>query len=321
MRRFSPIRFAISLLALAIVAPAVPIAATAQTLPTVRIASPVSDPFAEVFYAQEMGFFKKEGLDVQVTAVVSGTASTLAVAGGAADIGGTSPVNLAPAFSRGVPLTLIAGGGIMNAAADGMYVAKDSPIKIPKDFEGKTIGVAGLGDIMQVGATAYLSANGVDMSKVRFVEIPFQAMGAAVTRGTVDAVVLSEPFTKAAKDLGTTREFAKVMDAISPHFLEGAWFTSPAYAQKNPEVIKRFQAAVYAAGRWANKNHDRSAEIVAKYSKNDVALVRSVIRSVYADTISRELLQPPFDAEFKQGHLEKPVDSNDMIYRAPADAH
>ncbi len=77
---------------------AVPAIAEEQTLPTVRIAASMSDPFAEVYYALEMGFFKKEGLDAQVTTVASGTASTLAVVGGAADIGGTSPVNLHRAF-------------------------------------------------------------------------------------------------------------------------------------------------------------------------------------------------------------------------------
>ncbi len=205
----------------------------------------------------------------------------------------------------------------MNATADAMYVAKDSPLKTAKDFEGKTIGVAGLNDIMQVGAAAWLTANGADLSKVKFVEIPFPAMGAAVTRGTVDAVVLSEPFTTAAKDLGTTREFVKVMDAISTNFLEGAFFTTATYAKGNPDIIKRFQAAIYDAGRWANKNHERSAEILAKYSKTDVAIVRTIARSVYADSLTKALVQPPIDAEYKQGHLEKQLDASDMIYRAP----
>jgi NitT/TauT family transport system substrate-binding protein len=178
------LRVANLILTLAIVACAFPSPAETQTLPTLRIAAVPADSFAEAYFALDMGFFKKAGLDVDVQTFANGTAATIAIASGAADVGITSPVNLAPAIERGVPFTLIAGGGLYTTGAPVvmMDVAKDSPLKTAADLGGKTIGVSGLNDIMQVTTVTWLAAHGVDPAKVRFVEVPFPQMGAALAR-------------------------------------------------------------------------------------------------------------------------------------------
>ncbi len=312
------VRAATFLLTLLMVAFAFPSRAETQTLPTLRIAAVSADAFAEAYFALEMGFFKKVGLDVDVQTFANGTAATIAVASGAADVGITSPVNLVPAIERGVPFTLIAGGGLYTTDTPVvvMDVAKDSPLKTAADLEGKTVGVSGLNDIMQVSTVTWLAAHGVDPTKVRFVEIPFPQMGAALVRGTVDAAVINEPSLTIAKNNGLTRDFARVFDAISPLVMNGAWFTTVPFAQKNPELIKRFQAAIYETAKWANKNHERSAEILEKYSKIDAHTAQTMTRSIYADSLPVSSVQPELDAAFKNKMLQRPFDANDMIYRA-----
>jgi NitT/TauT family transport system substrate-binding protein len=315
----TPQRLSTIVLAFAIFAFAVPTRAGSQTLPTLRVAASVSDAFAEGSYAVDMGFFKKAGLNVDLQLFANGTASTIAVATGAADIGITSPVNLAPAFIRGVPFTLIAGGSLYttNAPVDILCVAKDSPFKNATDLEGKTIGVAALNDIMQIAALAWLSEHGAAPSKVRFVELPYPQMGAALARGTVDAAVIPEPSLTDARDKGLVRDFGKVYDAISTQFMNGAWFTTMSFAQKNPDVIKRFRVAIYDAGSWANKNHDRSAEILAKHSKINVQTARTMTRSLYSDSLTAQSVQPALDAAFKYGLIQRPVNAGDMIFHGP----
>jgi ABC-type nitrate/sulfonate/bicarbonate transport system substrate-binding protein len=318
MSKRSPLRVARLAVALAVVALLVPTGARAQTLPTLRIAAVPADGFAEAYYALDMGFFKKAGLDVDVQTFANGTAATIALASGAADVGITSPVNLVPAIERGVPFTLIAGGGLYttNAPVVVMDVAKDSSFKTASDLEGKTIGVSGLNDIMQVSTVAWLASHGADPAKVRFVEVPFPQMGAALARGTVDAAVISEPSLTIARNNGLTRDFAKVYDAMSTEVMNGAWFTTMPFAQKNPELIKRFQAAIYETAKWANKNHDRSAQILEKYSKIDAHTAQTMTRSTYADSLPASSVQPSLDAAFKNHMIQKPFDANDMIYRS-----
>jgi len=173
----------------------VPAIGVAQTLAPLRVAATANDTFAEAYYAQDMGFFKKAGLNVDLQTFANGASVTTAVGGNAADVGISNPVGLAGAFSHNAPFVLIAGGGMYSSKAPTtvMCVAKDSPLKTAKEFEGKTIAVSGLKDLTQLGAVAWLAQSGADTSKMQFVEIPFAEMGPALVRGTIAAAVISEP--------------------------------------------------------------------------------------------------------------------------------
>lgn len=310
-------RFFTAALALAIVALAAPETGGTQTLPTLKVAATANDTFAEAYYAQDMGFFKNAGLNVDLQTFANGAAVSTAVAGGASDVGVSNPINLAVAFSHGVSFTLIAGGGMYATGAPTtvLCVAKDSPLKTAKDFEGKTIAVSGLKDLSQLGALAWLSQHGADTSKIHWIETTFSEMGPALQRGTIDGAVISEPSLSAAKDKGLVRVFAKVFDAIAPQFLIGAWFTTTPFAQKNPDLIKRFQAAIYESARWANKNHEQSAAILAKYSKITAETARTMTRCSYADGLTARIVQPPLDVAFKNSILTKSIAAGDMIFR------
>jgi len=304
-------------LALAIAALALPSGGQTQTLPTLKVAATANDTFAEAYYAQDMGFFKKAGLAVDLQTFANGAAVTSAVAGNAADVGISNPVGLANAFSHSAPFTLIAGGGMYSSKAPTtvMCVAKDSPLKTAKDFEGKTIAVSGLRDLTQLGAVAWLAQNGADTSKIAFVEIPFAEMGPALVRGTVAAAVISEPSLTAAKERGDVRVFAPVFSAIAREFLIGAWFTTKPFAQAHPDLIKKFQNAIYEAGRWANGNQPASAAILAKYSKINADTARTMTRSTYASSLTPGIVQPPLDLAFKNNVLDKSIAAADMIFR------
>jgi NitT/TauT family transport system substrate-binding protein len=310
-------RFSTVAVWLALAVLVLPSAGGSQTLPSLRVAATANDTFAEAYYALDMGFFKKEGLNVDLQTFANGAAVTTAVAGGAADVGISNPVGLAGAFSHGAPFVIIAGGGMYstNAPTTVMCVAKDSPLKTAKDFEGKTIAVSGLKDLTQLGAVAWLAQHGADTTKMRFVEIPFAEMGPALQRGTIDAAVISEPSLTSAKDKGLVRVFAKVFDAIAPEFLIGAWFTTTPFQQKNPDLVKKFQAAIYDAARWANKNHDASAAVLAKYSKIDADTARTMTRSTYAESLTVRAVQPPLDLAFKNNVLDKSVAAGDLLAR------
>ncbi len=310
--RFSSLASILALAALMIPAPA-----QTQTAPVLHVAATANDTFAEAYYAQDMGFFKKEGLNVDLQTFANGASVSTAVAGGAADVGISNPVGLAGAFSHGAPFVLIAGGGMYSSKAPTtvLCVAKDSPLKNAKDFEGKTIAVSGLKDLTQLGAVAWLAQNGADTSKMQFVEIPFAEMGPALQRGTVAGAVISEPSLTSAKDKGLVRVFAPVFTAIAPQFLIGAWFSTKPFAQAHPDLIKKFQDAIYDAARWANANQEASAAILAKYSKITPETAREMTRATYATSLTPRTVQPPLDLAFKNSVLDKSVVASEMIFR------
>ena len=72
-------------LAAAVVAGASPGASAADALTPLRVATTAVDSGAQVYYAQDMGFFKKAGFDVEITSVSSGPTIAAGVASGAFD--------------------------------------------------------------------------------------------------------------------------------------------------------------------------------------------------------------------------------------------
>src|SRR5580704_6682474 len=101
-------------------------AASAADVPlqTIRVATVPADAGSEVYYAQKLGIFKDNGLDVQITGLANGSAVTSAVIGGAADIGQSNVVSLSQAHERGIPVVIVAGANMYRVQANesGMIV-------------------------------------------------------------------------------------------------------------------------------------------------------------------------------------------------------
>jgi NitT/TauT family transport system substrate-binding protein len=288
-------------------------AAQAQTLQTVRVASVPLDVAGNVYYAQDLGYFAKAGLDVQITTLVTGGSAAAAVAGGAVDIGTSNLVSIAQAHERGIPLVIIAPSGTNSSGSplEGIIVAKNGPIKTAKDLEGKTIATTGLLNNMQVEAAAWIEKNGGDYKTLKWVEVPGVQMGAAVATGRIDAATPTEPYVSAALAAGDVRLLGYVVDAISPSVIEGGYFCTAEYARAHPDVVKKFARALLDAGQWANHNHDAAMAILEKYSKATPAA--SAHHAIFPETFKPSDLQPLLDAATRYGALKAPVSASDLV--------
>src|ERR1700679_448180 len=108
---------------------------------TMRLAAPALDATALMFYANDQNYFRNAGLPVDLQAMANGEAVTLAIAGGAVDVGCSEAVSLILAYRKGIPITLIAAGGVQTpTAATGLLFARnDLNAKTGADFNGKTV--------------------------------------------------------------------------------------------------------------------------------------------------------------------------------------
>jgi ABC-type nitrate/sulfonate/bicarbonate transport system substrate-binding protein len=97
---------------------AVPRLASAQSTNTVRIAGVFSDLFAEPFYAKDAGAFAKAGFDVQPTSQYNAGAVAAAIGGGSLEMGTGDLVSGVNAINAGVPILLVAGGGLYRSPVD-----------------------------------------------------------------------------------------------------------------------------------------------------------------------------------------------------------
>jgi ABC-type nitrate/sulfonate/bicarbonate transport system substrate-binding protein len=78
----------------------------------VRIAALTIDASAACYYAQEQGFFKDAGIVADIQGITSGGAIVAAVSSNAVDVGFANLVSAVAAFSRNLPVTLVAPGSV-----------------------------------------------------------------------------------------------------------------------------------------------------------------------------------------------------------------
>jgi NitT/TauT family transport system substrate-binding protein len=302
--------------ATSLVAASGPARAGAQDAPVIRLALTPNDSYAEGLYGQDTGIFKNAGLNVEVNVLASGAAIVAAVAAGAIDIGITNALPLANAVAHGVPLIYLCSGGMLNLDEVGLCVAIDSPIKTAKDFSGKTMGSSALTDVNTIAMQAWLDQNGGDATALKFVEIPFPQMAAALKRGTVDAAPIVEPALTIAKGEGTIRIMSPPLYSVyGPKFMLGGWFSSTSWLEKNRDLARRFVAAIYETARWANSHPDESSAILAKYAKLEPALLKKMARVPYGTSISPDMIQRTLDLAYKYRAIDRAINASTLIAR------
>jgi NitT/TauT family transport system substrate-binding protein len=298
--------------AAAVVAPS-----DAQTTPqTLRIATALIDGGAGAYYALDAGFFKRAGITAEVTPIQNGGEIVSAVVSGSFDIGLVSISAGALAHERGLPLVLIAPGPMWSSKINmtALVVARDAPYHAAKDLDGKTIGLNALANVTNVGTDAWLDKNGGDVSSVKFLELPFATMAAAVAGRRVDAALLSQPFLDTALANASVRIIGVPYNAIANEFMISAWFCSAAFAHDHPDAIAKFAGAIIETNQWANRNHAATARILEKYTK--VPVPPTMLRAVFAERLDPQLIQPVIDDSARYNLLKAGFPVSDMLLAA-----
>jgi len=158
----------------------------------------------------------------------------------------------------------------------------------------------------------YLAANGADPAKVKFTELPFPSMAAAVSRGTVAAALIGEPFLTAGK--ADLRQLADPYPFIAPSFYLSLSFASLDWVTRNRELARKVARAISDAGKWANAHHDETAAILSKRAKLELETARAMSRVAYAATPpDRRFIQPVIDVGVAFHLMNKPLQAADML--------
>jgi NitT/TauT family transport system substrate-binding protein len=149
----------------------------------------------------------------------------------------------------------------------------------------------------------WLDANGADSSTVKFIELPYSAMPAALEAGRIDAAHVAEPFISVAKE--HARVLASADDALGKRYLRTVWFARTSWVAAHPDIVSRFAAVIRQTALWANdkRNQAKSAAILVQHAKIDPALIASMTRARYGESLDPALLQPEIDLNAKYDHF------------------
>lgn len=269
------------------------------------------------FIAVERGFFKDAGLDINITAMVGGAAIQPALASGALNIGWSNVISVYQGYLEGFDYRFIANGAINKRGTNdvfGFQVAEDSNIKSARDLVGKTVAVNTLSNIMQAACAHWIDNNGGDSSKVKWVEVPFPQMEAALVQKHIDAFGAVEPFvTVPSKVNKKTRVLGHPLGGIAPRLLIASYFSSDAWTQKNGDAVKAFITAVNRGIDAHNANPEEAKATIAKHTGLKPEFLKLVALPAFEKSILESDLQPLMEAALRYKLINRKFPPREVI--------
>jgi NitT/TauT family transport system substrate-binding protein len=287
--------------------------ARAQSETPVRFAASPFQAQATVYYAQELGLFKRAGLAVDIQQFSGGAAIVAGIAGGALDVGFGSPLPLANARERGLEFVFIAPGWLTrpNSPTDPtLIVGTNLPIQSAKDLEGKTVAGTSLRSIDMLAVCAWMARQRGDAATVKFIELPQTAMGEAVSSGRIDGAVISEPSLSTSLATGRVRKLADPYAAFGGHVLVSGVFSLREWAERHADAARKIRGAIDAAAIWATRNPDAAAEILRK----DLKLSAQPIPEYHARRLDPGFIQPILDAALRFNFVSRKMTAQELIW-------
>ena len=241
--------------------------AAAQTLDAINVGLGLIESHAEGYYAQELGFFTKHGLNVTLKQLRNGATIAAAVASGDLQTGCSTILQLVQARGRALPFSLIAAGAIHDgrvAHTVGLAVAASSKVTAPKELNGKTVAVSTLNGLDQLIAAVLIDKNGGDSSTLKFVELTPPSMLEALAQGRIDAASMEDPELSAAGK--AIRSLGDGEDAIAQRFVTTAWFSNSDWLSEKSVDRAAFRASDLRGRRLGKCQHRQSRRHPAEVS-------------------------------------------------------
>jgi NitT/TauT family transport system substrate-binding protein len=212
--------------------------------------------------ANDLGLFKKGGLEIKVVELAGGVYTFRAVVAGSADIASASGPFSIVGRSRGSNTKAILAN--MPKLEASMIVNKD--IKTMADLKGKRIGIQEPGGFADVLARGVLRAAKIDPKEVHFVSIATEDVPALVA-GQVDTAMLHvEQEIIAQQKIPSLHAIARMWE-IQPDNLYNVMAVTEKLIKEKPDALKAFVRGHIEATRLIYTDRAKVVPIIVKYTK------------------------------------------------------
>jgi NitT/TauT family transport system substrate-binding protein len=265
--------------------------ATAQSKITIAVGGAGCLCYLPTMLAQELGEYKKAGVDVELVDFKGGSQSLTAVIGGSADVVSgyfDHCVNLAAknqsleafvVYDRYPGLALMVGP------------KQSGKITKVEDLKDTKVGVSAPGSSTDFFLKYLLNKHGVDPNSVGVVGIGLAATAvAAMEQGSVDAAVMLDPAitqlsarNKDLKILSDTRTQKDTLDVFGGEYPGGALYTKSAWIVAHPKEVQALTNAILATLKWIHSH--TAEEIMAKMPENLVGPDKALYLAALKNTI------------------------------------
>ena len=286
-----------------------PVRADAQD--KIKIAYSSTDTLNQIWtIAQDAGFYKKNGLDVELVYIGSTTVGIAAIVSQDVQVGNAAGSGVANAAVRGADAVSVA--CTINVLAYELVVL--DTIKSAEDLKGKAIGISRFGSVSDVAARELLKGLGLrPMEDVKILQVGGASERAAGFSRGVIAGFPSPPGNVNLIPGGLPhRILADMADLKKPYPLPFICaVTTKCYLAKNRSVVKRVVMSLIEASHYFKTNREGSQKIIAKYLRG---ANKAYLDSSYDSTVkilervpytSREGMKIQLDDALKQSPNSK----------------
>jgi len=219
--------------------------------------------YAPLYLAKEKGFFKKQGVEVEVVVIESPADRRAAFAADKIQ-GMATTVDthvMTTAAENPIPVKQVLALDDSHGG-DGMVAKKE--IKTIRDLKGKTVAA-------QLGAGAsyfwlnyVLAQNGMKLADLKAIDMKAGDAGSAFVAGKVDAAVTWEPWLSRAKE--TPFGHVLLSSDKTPGIIVDSLAFKPDFLKKRGADVKKIVAGWYEAVKFAADNPKEADAIMAKFT-------------------------------------------------------
>jgi len=275
-------------------------APTAHAQQTVKIGTTPSFIFLPLYAADQLGYFKAEGITAQFIDFEGGAEVTTAMVGGSVDTGGTMverPLILAEKGFGAKNLLALENRNPLH-----LVVRKDLPAKDVKDLKGTKLGMTRAGSGTDLSLRALLKDAGLEPDR----DVALIAVGgvsaamAALKAGQIDGYMGGEPAGAiAVQQLKLARYFVDPRLGQGPKFLQFMTFSTLQASDKwlaaNPQVAERLVRAMVKTLKRMREDPESAVGVGQKlFPTMDPAVIRSIIaieKNTYHPAITEEAMR------------------------------
>ena len=217
-----------------------------------------------LYVAQELGYFKEAGLEVEIVQPPEDGAEVL-VASGKAQFGVSFQDSLAPAFAGENPLPITAVASVIQHNTSGIISRKGEGMDTPKGMEGHNYATWN-GSIELATLKSVVEADGGNFDNIELIPSKVTDEVSALKTKSVDSIWIFYAWAGVKTELEglETDYFAfadidPVFDYYTPVIISGNQFL-----EKNPDTAKAFLSALSKGYQYAMENPAEAADILCK---------------------------------------------------------
>ena len=247
----------------------------------------VNEVTRSVFYAPQYvainnGYFKENGIEVDLTTGQGADAVMTSVLSNQCDIGFAGPEASIYVYNEGKEdYTQVFA---QMTKKDGSFlIARNKTNNFSwQDLKGKTVIPGRKGGVPYMTLEYVLRKNGIDPKKDVTLDdsIKFDLMAGAFTSGNADYVTLFEPTASLTSKENKGYIVASVGESAG-EIPYTAYFAKKSYINNNEDTIQKFTNSIYKGQKWVKEHTSKEiAEAIASFFPNtDIELLESAIQS------------------------------------------